>query len=150
MWQSMCLASPMWVPWDHIPKGQRPSFRCLCGFILWVYYCILLKKGEPFAWPHADEITRVIYAKTYASEHARSSPFTEEMRQKYDIDFAVHSTTQPEIYTNPSPSKIGHLFQRKWQPTSPIRLYCAVFEHRDSLALRVSSSIMQWSVVWYR
>jgi len=44
------------------------------------YYCILLKKHEPFAQPCDDEITGVVKVKTDAPEHARSSLCTEEMR----------------------------------------------------------------------
>jgi hypothetical protein len=42
------------------------------------YYCILLKKHEPFAQLDADEVTGVVKGKTNA--HTRSSLCTEEMR----------------------------------------------------------------------
>jgi len=44
------------------------------------YYCILLKKHEPFAQPDADEVTGVVKGKTNAPEHTRSSLCREEMR----------------------------------------------------------------------
>lgn len=44
------------------------------------YYCILLKKYEPFAESDVDEITGMVKVKTDAPEHTRSSLCTEEMR----------------------------------------------------------------------